>query len=242
MRTVAYIDGFNLYYGALKSTGWKWLDLVTLLKNLLQPHHKIVKVKYFTTKVSATGRDPSASERQDVYLQALQRYRPEVKVYFGHFMHHPVRMPLAEPFQDQRTAEVIKTEEKGSDVNLAVHLLNDAWLNVYDCAVLVSNDSDIAEAMRLVREYRRKPIGLLTPGDGRSSAQLLKHASFRRSIPESSLRESQLPDPIPGTDIRMPENWQSTEPAPSEESLIVELNDGSYAPADLRPAGSPAPG
>ena len=64
---------------------------------------------------------------------------------------------------NQHAAQVIKTEEKGSDVNLAVHLLNDSWLDVYDCAVVVSNDSDIAEAMRLARHHHGKLIGLITP-------------------------------------------------------------------------------
>ena len=47
--------------------------------------------------------------------------------------------------------QVYKTEEKGSDVNLALHVLNDAWLDQYDCAVIVSNDSDLAESLRLVK-------------------------------------------------------------------------------------------
>jgi uncharacterized LabA/DUF88 family protein len=58
-------------------------------------------------------------------------------------------MPLAA--NPSKTAEVIHTEEKGSDVNLGVHLVNDAWLNRYDCAVVVSNDSDLAEAISLVK-------------------------------------------------------------------------------------------
>ena len=76
--------------------------------------------------------------------------------------------------------EVIKTEEKGSDVNLAVHLLNDAWLDRYECAVVVSNDSDLAEATRLVKEHTGKALGLITPGDSNASRQLLKHADFTR--------------------------------------------------------------
>lgn len=103
--------------------------------------------------------------------------------------------------------EVIRTEEKGSDVNLAVHLLNDGWLNVYDCAVVVSNDSDLAEAMRLVREQRGKRIGLVTPGTGKPSHQLRMYADFARHIRPNGLRKSQLPDPIPGTNIRKPATW-----------------------------------
>lgn len=207
MRTYVYVDGFNLYYGALKRTSFKWLDMVGLFEKVLRPHHQILAVKYFTAKVSATARDPSKPQRQEVYLRAIQHYRPEVEVYLGHFLSNRVRMPLARPVGNQRTAEVIKTEEKGSDINLAVHLLNDGWLDVYDCAVVVSNDSDIAEAMRLVKDHRGKRVGLMTPGTRRSSAQLRRHADFIGRIRGEVLRLSQLPDPIPGTTIRKPRGW-----------------------------------
>ena len=207
MRTFVYVDGFNLYYGALKGTSWKWLDLPALLAKVLQPHHDILTVKYFTARVSATPANQSKPQRQDVYLRALRHYRPEVEVYFGHFLSHTVRAPLAQPVENRRVAEVIRTEEKGSDVNLAVHLLNDGWLDVYDCAVVVSNDSDIAEAMRLVRQHLAKRIGLVTPGTSRPSRQLMAHADFSRSVRPNALRGSQLPDPIPGTNIRKPARW-----------------------------------
>ncbi len=103
--------------------------------------------------------------------------------------------------------DVIRTEEKGSDVNLAVHLLNDGWLSAYDCAIVVSNDSDLAEAMRLVKQQQGKRIGLVTPGTGRPSRQLIAHADFTRNIRSNALRRSQLPDPIPGTNIRRPSRW-----------------------------------
>ena len=208
MRTFVYVDGFNLYYGALKGTPWKWLDLVALFGRVLQAHHEILSVEYFTARVSGSDRDPSKPQRQDVYLRALQHYRPEVEVCFGHFLSHPVRAPLAQPVGHRRTAEVIRTEEKGSDVNLAVHLLNDAWLDAYDCAVVVSNDSDIAEAMRLVRQHHGKRIGLVTPGTGRPSRQLMMHSDFFRHVRPNAVRRSQLPDRIPGTNIRRPIRWQ----------------------------------
>lgn len=207
MRTFVYVDGFNLYYGALKRTSWKWLDLVALFKTVLQQHHDILKVKYFTARVSGVPSDQSKPQRQDVYLRALQRFRPEVEVHFGHFLGHRVRAPLAQPLGGRHTAEVVKTEEKGSDVNLAVHLLNDRWLDSYDCGVVVSNDSDIAEAMRLVREQHGKRIGLVTPRTRKPSQQLKKHADFVRRIRANGLRHSQLPDPIPGTTIRKPAAW-----------------------------------
>ena len=207
MRTFVYVDGFNLYYGALKGTSWKWLDLPALFARVLQPHHDILKVKYYTARVSGTPADQSKPQRQDVYLRALRHYRLEVEVYFGHFLSHPVTAPLARPVGNVRTARVIRTEEKGSDVNLAVHLLNDGWLDAYDCAVVVSNDSDIAEAMRLVRQQHGKRIGLMTPGNRGASRQLLAHADFARRIRAGGLQQAQLPDPIPGTGIRKPARW-----------------------------------
>ena len=139
MRTYIYVDGFNLFYGALKNTPWKWLStLQRCLRKFSNKHHEILKVKYFTARVSNwTPSDISKPQRQDVYLRALQHYRPEVELYFGHFLRHSVRAPLAHPRGKQRTTEVIKTEEKGSDVNLAVHLLNDGWMDAYDCGVVV---------------------------------------------------------------------------------------------------------
>ena len=68
MRTFLYVDGFNLYYGALKGMPWKWLDLPALFAKVLQPHHDILTVKYFTARVSSTPTDPSKPQRQDVYL------------------------------------------------------------------------------------------------------------------------------------------------------------------------------
>ena len=126
---------------------------------------------------------------------------------FGHFLSHAVRAPLVQPVGNLRTAEVIRTEEKGSDVNLAVHLVNDGWMGVYDCAIVVSNDSDLAEAMHLVKQQHGKRIGLVTPGTSRPSRQLMAHADFCRHIRPNALRRSQLPDPIPGTNIRRPAGW-----------------------------------
>ena len=180
---------------------------MSLFEKVLQPRHEILRVKYFTARVSGWHADPSKPQRQDVYLRALQHYRPQVEVYFGHFLSHTVRAPFAQPVGNRRMAEVIRTEEKGSDVNLAVHLLNDGWLDAYDCAVVVTNDSDIAEAMRLVRLHHGKLIGLVTPGTGRPSRQLMAHADFSRHIRPNAVQRSQLPDAIPGTNIRKPARW-----------------------------------
>ena len=212
MRTYIYIDGFNFYYGAVKDTPYKWLDFKKLFESLLAPAHQILSIKYFTAIV--TGKiDPGQPIRQKTFIRALKKFIPEISVYYGEFLSHNVFKPLAYPI-DQNTfgkkikfVNVIKTEEKGSDVNLAVHLLNDAWLDHYDCAVVVSNDSDLAESLRLVKEQHKKKIGLITPGKTHPSRELLKYADFTKRIRKGVLGASQLPDPIPGTTIHKPKVW-----------------------------------
>ena len=212
MRTHIYVDGFNLYYGALKDTPYKWLDLSALFHNILLSHHQIQTIKYFTANVRNRPNDPDKSARQNVYHRALKAHIPEIEIIRGFFRSRNKPMPLATP--PNRIVRVIKTEEKGSDVNLAVHLLNDAWKDEYDCAVVVSNDSDLATAMYMVRRERRKVVGLLTPWNPQRdpdelSYDLKQHANFQRYIRNVNLASSQLPDNIPDTNISKPRLWIS---------------------------------
>lgn len=206
-RTVVYIDGFNFYYGQVRGTPWKWLDLTALFQKALGPQNQLVKIKYFTARVQPSPGDPNVNIRQDSYLRAVQTHCPLVEVYYGHFLRHRISMENANP--PPPSVDVWKNEEKGSDVNLALHVLNDAWHNAYDCAVIVSNDSDLAEALRLVKAQNHKLIGLVTPGapKRKTSRQLQQHADFIKPIRTWMLKSSQLPDPIPGTKIHKPTGW-----------------------------------
>lgn len=205
LRTCVYIDGFNLYYRCLKGTRYKWLDLYRMSELLLPAdRHEIIKVKFFTARIDARGGDADAPLRQNIYLKALEAYRPQIEIIYGHFLSHSATRPYAPP--DTGWANVILTEEKGTDVNLAVHLLNDAWLNKYDCAVVVSNDSDLAEAMRLAND-RHKLIGWVVTGKQHPSQVLAKIARFRKSLRGKLLAASQLPINIPNTSISKPAVW-----------------------------------
>ena len=97
IHKVAYVDGFNLYYGCLKNSRWRWLDLVSLFEMVLQSHHQIATAKCFMARLLGTPGNPSMPQRQETYLRALQHFRPEVDIYFGHFLRHRVGMPLADP-------------------------------------------------------------------------------------------------------------------------------------------------
>jgi uncharacterized LabA/DUF88 family protein len=210
VRTYIYIDGFNLYYGSVKNTPYKWLDVKKFFENVLHSKHSIDSIKYFTALVSSPLNDPQKTNRQQTYLRALKKHIPELEIYYGHFLSNPIRAPLVTPTATEKFADVIKTEEKGSDVNIAVHLLNDSWLDKYDCAILVSNDSDLAEGLRLVKEQNHKSVGLFVPGypkDRDVSRELKRYANFVRPIRPSTLKACQLPDPIPGTNIHKPASW-----------------------------------
>jgi uncharacterized LabA/DUF88 family protein len=207
MRTIIYIDGFNFYYRAVKNTPYKWLDFKSLFQKLLSNKNQIVKIKYFTALVSGK-QNPQKPVKQQTFLRALKTYIPELEIYYGHFLTHEVLAPLVKPIGKKKTIKIIKTEEKGSDVNIAVHLLNDAWLNEYDCGVIVSNDSDLAESMRLVKtQHSNKLLGLIIPGKGHPSKELMKHADFIKRIRTGVLRQSQLPNPVPNTNIYKPYDW-----------------------------------
>lgn len=190
VRTIVYIDGFNLYYGCLRRTPFKWLD-VRKLCELLLPKNDILQIKYFTARVSARE-DPQQPFRQQTYLRALQTLS-NVEIHYGHFLVHKVRLPLAEPNGPDRWAQVLKTEEKGSDVNLAAHLLHDAHLDRFDAAAIVSNDSDLATPLAIVRNEIRKKTGLINPHEDRSR-QLARHADFYRTIRKGALAAAQFPD------------------------------------------------
>jgi len=105
--TYIYIDGFNLYYGSVKDTRYKWLDLKKFFEIVLHAKHSIVTIKYFTALVSSPPYDPQKTTRQQAYLRALKAYIPELEIYLGHFLSNTIRAPLAHPTRTNKFADVI---------------------------------------------------------------------------------------------------------------------------------------
>jgi len=217
MRTIVYIDGFNLYYRLLRDNPkFKWLDLKALSVALLQAQNQIRWVRYYAARTS--GRiDPSAPARQQIYLDALATV-PEITVHLGNFLITKPWMGLVHPPQMRggvnpnftlpfpTVVKVWKTEEKGSDVNLGCHLVRDASLNNFDVAAVLSNDTDLVEPIRIVSQELGLPVGLLCPV-AKPAGGLQKVASFVRHIRIQHLQASQFPDSIPGTSISRPATW-----------------------------------
>jgi hypothetical protein len=227
LDTHVYIDGFNLYYGLLKSKPNKWLDLEKFCDSLL-PKNTVKKIYYFTAKVDARPHDPDQPTRQDAYLQALATL-PRVEVHLGTFMTQVVSQAVVEtdPLKPNRPHKiagvpvvktdasgvpvktwVLKSEEKGSDVNLAAYLLRDAYSGACQCAVIISNDSDLLTPIRMAKTDCGLIIGLAPPRPF-GSAALKSLADFVIDPRVHLLAASQFPDPVttPNGMIHKPANW-----------------------------------
>ena len=217
MKTNVYIDGLNLYYRAVQGTPYKWLDIVKLVQKRYY-QNTIRKIKYFTSVVQSRSDDPGKPVRQQIYLRALRTFS-QIEIIEGKFQTNKVRLPLASP--PHNTVEVLRTEEKSSDVNLAVHLLNDAYKKDYEVAIVVSNDSDLLEAIRIVTQDLNLKVGVVFPTGAidphtgtrhivRKSRDLQKYATFIGEIRLGGLSRSQLPNTLKdakGTFHKPPE-WQ----------------------------------
>ena len=207
-RTIVYIDGFNLYYGILKGTKYKWLDLKKLCENLLNETkssvvNDIMEIKYFTAKVH----NKNQKSRQSVYWKAIQKHIPKVCIIEGK---NKEKNCFYRDSNNQWKYHT-KFEEKQTDVNIATHMLNDAWKDKYDVAILISNDSDLKESLKLIKEeHKNKYIMVYAPVKKRQNVvqELSRLCDFHKTISNKILENSQLPYPIPGTKLGKPKTWR----------------------------------
>ena len=201
MNTMLYIDGFNLYYSAVKDTPLRWLDPVALAARAF-PRNRIIGTKYFTARVRALPHNSGQPLRQLFFWRAL-RTLPNFQIVEGDFRTRKVRAAVVSP--PPATIEVYKTDEKGSDVNLASHLLMDGFRGIYECAIVMSGDSDLVTPIRMVRDELKKPVGVLNPQrlsgpncrPPRRSAGLPHAASFyQNGVTWAQLQAAQFPSTL----------------------------------------------
>ena len=156
MATVnVYVDGLNLNYGALRDSPYRWLDLRKLSRGLPKATDEVQRIRYVTALVDDPI-DPTVGQRQRRYIRALGSI-PSLTVHYGSFVTHVRSMPRTD---GQGPIKVYRTDEKGSDVNLASHLLIDASVGDFEKALVVSNASDLAFPVRAVRERFGLGIGV----------------------------------------------------------------------------------
>jgi hypothetical protein len=170
---------------------YKWLDIDALARRLL-PSHEINRIRYFTARTADRPGKPGTAQRQATYLRALAT-SPQVSIHLGHFLTSRARMSLASPPADSpTTVEVIKVEEKGSDVNLATYLLADAFGQDCQLQLVITNDSDLQEPIRLVKDKLGIPVGVANPHPAHRRSRVLR-GTFFRQIHRKVLPHCQLP-------------------------------------------------
>jgi uncharacterized LabA/DUF88 family protein len=201
-RIIAYIDGFNLYYG-LRAKGWKrfyWLNLRRVALRLLKPDQTLVATKYFTTIVTSPA---DKNRRQATYLEALATL-PDFHIYYGHY--------LADTVICRNCGHTYTTHhEKMTDVNIAIELLSDAFEDRFDVALLISADSDLVGPVQRVRHlFPQKQVVAVFP-PARYSNALKAVVAARLHLDRVILAKSMFPDEIAKPDgfvLRRPAEWR----------------------------------
>lgn len=202
MKVSVYVDGFNLYFRALRKhrepdgSSHRWLDIGKLAAALLTSH-SVERIRYFTARVKSRPENPDSPARQHAYLRAL-RTIPNVTIHEGRFLQKPKWMKLITPLADGTDmVRVRKTEEKGSDVNLASYLLLDGFQGKYEAAAVITNDSDLVEPIRMVRDELKLPVTVLDPCiDTGDSLSLKNVATFYRKIRRGAIAASLFPETL----------------------------------------------
>lgn len=202
VRVAAYIDGFNLYHGLKAKYGRKylWLDLQALAQSMLLPGQELVAVRYFSAHV----RGDESVRRQSTYLDALLAHCPLAEVHMGRFQEKPITC--------RRCGAVhYSFEEKETDVSIAVALVEDAVLDRYDTAIILSADSDLCPAVRSVRRIDPDKRIIVAFPPRRVSVELSRTVHGFFMVSDSKIRNSLLPEAVPGAGgvvLTRPKYWR----------------------------------
>jgi uncharacterized LabA/DUF88 family protein len=143
--------------------------------------------------------------RQNAYLRALQLTCQKLKIVKGLFLVDEAYRAKVE--DSDSLVKVYLPEEKGSDVNLSVHMVYEACKNEYDVAVVLTNDTDMSEAFRIVSQELQKKIILIQPHRVKTAKKLRKYCFDVLRIEPEDLANNQMPDNI-GSKIKRPEKWK----------------------------------
>ena len=200
-RVISFIDGFNLYHSLDENPKLhknKWLSLRALTEQFLTTNEKLIDVYYFTA-YSPWISDSYA--RHKIYVKAVKS--ENVNVVFGKFSKKWIYC-----YKCKQT--IIKPEEKRTDVNIALHLLQLAHENAYDTALIVSGDGDFFPAVELVKTQYKKRVVVIFPIN-RHRGDLDALADYNDDIKEHHLNKSRFPDNITlasGKEITCPDSWK----------------------------------
>jgi len=194
-----YIDGFNVYYSLnnRRYRKYKWLDYRKLAQTIIGTDDNISGLLYFTTFVNWK---PDSVIRHKQYIKVLRS--AGVEVVFGRFLRKKVRCHVCGKYYYTR-------EEKQTDVNIALRLVSDAVNDLYDCAVIISGDTDLIPVIETVHKLTpEKEVGVLFPLR-RYNNSLERATDFAATMREKMLACCQFPQQVKcgNVVITRPDSW-----------------------------------
>lgn len=200
-RVIAYIDGFNLYFG-MREAGFdncRWLNIKKLVSSLLKPHQSLVDLKYFTSRVS---NNPDKQKRQSTYIDALES--TGAKIIYGNYQDGSTEC--------KRCGNIWRTaKEKMTDVNIATAIIVDAYKDEYDMAMLISGDSDLTPPIREVHNlFKNKRVFIAFPPKRHNSSMALV-AKGSETIGRKKLVDAQFEEEViskTGYKLKIPPKWK----------------------------------
>lgn len=235
LRTRVYIDGYNFYYGCLRRTPYKWLDLLPLFERYILPSALVAdgdgrilqsgllpspSIKFFTAKIiESVAKSVDSVSSQARYHTALRKLHDgRIELIEGYYAVNKMKVKIVDaeapdrPPRECQEIQAWKVEEKQSDVSLALQAYHDSITGQIDHAVIVTNDTDIAPALEMIRAHTDVIIGLVVPTRDHTrqpNTDLVKHAHWCRThITDLELASSQLPRVVPGRQPTVkPESW-----------------------------------
>lgn len=232
-RTAVFIDGYNLYYGRLRSTAHKWLDIVAWCDQLLayRSQNEVLSSVHFCTahaNGSFATHGQASVEAQSAYHRALHTLHPDrLSIIYGSHVWNRQGTPMpvytqGKAYDRNERVLVWKIEEKQTDVNMALAMYRECSKGLCDRIVLVSNDSDATPALQAIQEdfphiMRGLVLPVYPPSSKSADNSRRKSGSLQRlsnwcqaSISDAELRAAQLPAlvNVPGKKIiRKPAHW-----------------------------------
>lgn len=220
------------------TAGWRWLDVRALGHSVIQSHSGWtgpfdLRVVFCTARIKGQG-NMSSQQDQDTYLRALDKHGAADVLEFGTYVERVATNPLATHGPKGRPilttadwpvmvkdsaggdvpnatfmASVARREEKGSDVNVAAHLLVDVMEGAVEAAVVISNDSDLKLPVQIARNH--VPVGLVNPTKGYPAGALNAAPTVGAGdhwwyqLTAQDFSGSQLPSPVAG--LTKPSGW-----------------------------------
>jgi len=200
-RVIAYIDGFNLYFG-MREAGFdqcRWLNVKRLIESLLQSNQELAGVKYYTSRVSNS---PDKQKRQSTYLDALGSVG--VEIFYGNYQDNNLEC--------KRCGNAWKSaKEKMTDVNIATAIIIDAFKDEYDMAMLISGDSDLTPPIKAVHNlFKAKRVFIAFPPKRHNSSMAIV-AKGSLIIGRKKLVDAQFDDEViskTGYKLKKPIDWK----------------------------------